>query len=117
MDKNTLKQYIDICNEINELSKNMTDTVSGSSPDYPYVQHTITISGVTLDMAKRKTQLIKIKAEIEVFILSLPNSKMRRIASMKVIEGLSWEGIAARMGPRYSVNSVRKIWDRIFLQK
>lgn len=116
MTKELLEQYPDICAEIKELEEQMrrgvSDTVSGSSPDYPYTQHTITIKGVPPELPDRLEGLKKQKAEIEAFVAGLPNSRQRRIVTYRALKGYSWAAVAAKMGHRYSGEAVKKQYYR-----
>lgn len=125
--KKSLEEYIDIKAEIHDLeerikkqeSEVVTDTVVGSSPDWPHTQHPVSIRGVqSADelRTRRFHQLAKlqqIENEIEEFIESLPKSRERRIARYRIIDGLLWKDIAAKMGHNYSETSVRRIFNNI----
>ncbi len=124
--KETLEEYLDIQAEIKDLDHRIkqrekelvTDTVMGSDPDYPYINHPISICGVQANddlQAKRRKLIEKLKAQeagIEELIESLPRSRERRIVRYRVIDGMSWNEVAAKMGHRYSEDGVRKIFDR-----
>ncbi len=121
MTKNLLEQYPDICRELEDverkLHQSVTDTVSGSSGEFPYTQHTVTIRGVRPDLLARKDSLLAQKEEIEGFIKALPNSKLRRIVDYKVVQGMTWEQVAARMGHRESVKGIQHRYYRMFEEK
>lgn len=122
-----ITEYADLVAEIKELKKEitqkehevLTDVVSGSSGDDPYTQHSISVHGVTSAdqlrsrLKKRMTELEAKRVEIEAFVDSLPRSSQRRIVRMRM-DGASWWEIAAKMGHRYSIDSVKKIFERIF---
>lgn len=122
-----ITEYTDLIEEIKDLEKEisrkehevLTDVVSGSSPDDPYTQHSISVHGVTgadrlrSRLEHRKEQAEAKRAEIEAFVDSLPRSTQRRIVRMRMY-GESWGGIAAKMGHRYSIDKVKKIFQRIF---
>lgn len=118
MTKELLEQYPDICAEIRELEeqkrRGVSDTVSGSSPEYPYTQHTITVKGVPLDLHARLDRLKKQKAEIEAFVAGLPNSAYRRVATYRGLQRLPWDTVAAKMGYRYSVQKAKRKYYEIF---
>ncbi|MDE6260363.1 MAG: hypothetical protein K2M42_05795 [Oscillospiraceae bacterium] len=121
MTRELLEDYPHICAELQELEKKLhepvSDTVSGSGLHFPYTQHTVSIQGVPPELAAQRDSLAAQKAEIEAFIRDLPNSKIRRIVNYKVVNGLSWEQVAARMGHRESVWSVKHQYYRIFGEK
>jgi len=113
-----LEDYPDICAEIQDLEREMHepvfDSVSGSGLDFPYTQHTVSIRGVPPELAALKAKKEAEKAEIEQFIQGLPNSKLRRIVKYRVVHGMSWAQVAARMGHRYTEDGVKKLYSRIF---
>lgn len=114
MTKELLEQYPHICAEIEEIrSRNpTTDTVSGSSEDYPYTKHPVTVRGVSLDDMALLRVLEEQEEEIRLFVHSLPNSKHRRIVTMRAMQGMSWAQVAAKMGYRYSESGVKKLYQR-----
>lgn len=116
MTKELLEQYPDICEEIRELEeqkrRGVSDTVSGSSPEYPYNQHPITIKGEPPDFHVRLDRLKKQKAEIEAFVAGLPNSRQRRIVTYRALRGYSWASVAAKMGHKCSEDAVKHIYYR-----
>lgn len=56
--------------------------------------------------------LLRMTNEVEEFIHSLEDSHMRRIINLRVIEQLSWNKVADRMGGNNTEDSVRKAFDR-----
>ncbi len=120
MTKDQLEQYPDLCAEIQELTEQLrrgvSDTVSASSTEYPYTQHSVTIQGTPPDLHARLEGLKKQKADIEAFVAGLPNSRQRRIVTYRALRGYSWSAVAAKMGHRYSEDSARQFYCRI-LQK
>lgn len=98
------------------------DTVRGSSADYPYTEHPVTISGVQTKpnqrilrrkrrLEARKTALETQLEEIDEFIDSLQDSQLRQIVQYHYIDDYSWkksaicagisEGAAKMMVRRY----------------
>lgn len=119
MTKELLEQYPDICKEIDDLERAagtpVSDVVSGSSDEYPYTQHPVTIRGFPPEQHRERIEELKRqKTEIEQFVFMLPNSKLRRIATLRAIQGLSWKSVAAKMGHKYSEDTVRKKYSEIF---
>lgn len=121
MTRELLEDYPHICAELRELEHELhepiSDTVSGSGPDFPYTQHTVSIRGVPPELAALKAKKEAEKAEIEQFIQGLPNSKLRRIVKYRVIHGMSWEQVASRMGHRESVKGIQHRYYRMFEEK
>lgn len=113
-----LEQYCDIVAEIQdieeELRTEVTDTVQGS-PEFPYSVHAISITGIS-EAGRKRRKLEKLreqKREIESFVSNTPHSRQRRILTLRIIKGYTWKVVAAKMGHRYSEESVRKIYQRI----
>lgn len=128
MTKAEIEEYIDIREEIKDLerriekrnSERVVDTVKSSMPDYPYTAHTQKIIGVMSDCDLRDKRLTlqedlkRREMEVENFIESLPKSKDRRIVRYRVLDGLSWPEVSHKMGRRYTPDSVRIRYNRIF---
>ena len=54
--------------------------------------------------------------EIEAYIFGIEDSHMRRIASFRVIDGLSWSQVAVKIGGGNTDESVKKAFYR-YLEK
>ena len=54
--------------------------------------------------------------EVEQFIKSVQDSHLRRIITYRVVEGLSWNDVANKIGGGNTEDSVRKAFDR-FMSK
>lgn len=115
MTKELLEQYPDICAEIERLGRPVKDTVSGSSPEFPYTQHPIEIKGIGIDRAARKRVLLDRKREIEAFASSLDNSKERLLveAMMEFGSPIPWSQIIAKLGHRWNVDKARYRYKKI----
>lgn len=141
LDKKVLKQVSDIRKEIQELDRaadrvkkkidalkkdEVCDTVMGSRADltigpitvrgHPQKEYGKKINDLqkkkTL-MEKKKTELLQLELQAELYIQSIENnSGLRRILRLRYMEELSWQQVAARMGPRYSAESCRKKVER-----
>lgn len=113
MTREELKQYRALKREIRMLQERIskqervTDTVTGSSPYFPYTAHHVTIEGTAQDMVatrrerrlKRQMQRAEELAEgIEQFIESITDSEMRQIMRYRYLEGLSWQRVAYKLG-------------------
>ena len=125
MTKERLEQYESIKEEIKELKaeidrrKNMllTDTVSGSSSDFPYTKHTITIKGLEygIDLYSKRLdakikELDEERLEVEKWLGTVEDSLIRRIIRLRYIEHMTWQQVAFKIGrhdesyPRRKVN-------------
>lgn len=121
MTKELLEQYPDICREIEDLEREaqtpVSDVVSGSSADYPYTKHPVTVRGLqpVSPEARARIELLKRqKTEIEQFVFTLPNAKLRRIVTLRAINGHDWKTVAAIMGHRYSETGVKWYYYNLF---
>lgn len=110
MTKELLEQYPDICEEIRGLEeqkrRGVSDIVSGSSPEYPYNQHTIKIKGEPPDLHARLEGLKKLKTDIEDWVNSL-KSREKLIVTYRALKKMTWPQVAAKMGHRYTENKVK----------
>lgn len=137
--KELLKQYCDLQKEIKELEQRIerlrsksvqvvTDSVKGSSNDFPYVEKTFIITGLEEDrreqqleklsniLYKRKAKCKEIAIEIEEFINTIPDSRTRRVFTLRYIDGLSWLQIARKI-ERYDESYPRKVIHDKYLEK
>ena len=136
--KELLKQYCDLQKEIKELEQRIehlrnkqprvvSDTVKGSSKHYPYIERTFVITGFEQDnreqklerlnniLYKRKAKCGEMALEIEEFINNIPDSRTRRVFTLRYIDRLNWLPIARKTGG-YDESYARKIHDR-YLEK
>ncbi len=131
-----LSQYQQIKGEIKTLEPKIklhdreqktvvVDSVKGSSPEFPYVVHSIPIAGYPNDRkftSKRKrlevtrrnrlAKLLALEVEIEECIDSISDSQLRQIITYRFIDGLSWNDVANEMGG--SPDSYRMALKRYF---
>lgn len=134
-----LKQYRDQKNELQQLKavitraglrvRSMTaDSVRGSSPEYPYIEHTVLIRGIDVrysDAMRRRVALLehrraKLAAEcqeIETWIAGLTDSKLRQIVELRFVKGHKWQKVAKIVygAPRYEDAAKKRIYR--FLKK
>lgn len=140
--KEILVQYADLqqeCKEVREkiekLEKqidkiesegNVIDKVTGGLgglqsfkiEGFPYPEYS---RKKTLLYARKATlselemELLETLNEVEEFIASVKDSHIRRIISLRVIDGLSWNEVARKIGGN-TEDSVRKTFDR-FMEK
>ena len=144
MDKNILAQYDDLLRETKEVEQRLdnvkaeirriedegevTDMVAGG---YGGIQH-FTITGFPVPEYKRKKAILRhreivlngleneIEAtinDVQVFINGIEDSHIRRIVSMRYIDGLTWRQIAMRIGGGNSEDAVRKTVERFLRQE
>lgn len=128
--KGDILEYADLVEEIRELKREVEtsgreapkSSVPASFPNAPSLPRAAAAHGregghgLRLRLFEQTQRLEHKRAEIEGFAEALPSSCQRRIVRMRMM-GLTWGEIAARMGHRYSVDSVRKIFERCFQKK
>jgi len=136
VNKRELSQLNFLESEIKQLKKRIewaenygnppiaTDSVKGSSPHFPYTEHTIMITGI--DYSKHNGAVKKLKKEYQnkldelasileetfKYIYSLPNSEMRQILTLRYIDKLSWQKVAESMGLEGDGSTQRKKHDK-----
>lgn len=117
-------QYQDLLDRKDRMT---SDSVSGSMAEYPYIKHVVKIEGLDIvdrDRAARMRALAwerKREAEAEVeeidrWIASIKDSRIRLIVHLKVVRGMSWVQVAHAVGGGNKEDGVRKAYTR-FLQK
>lgn len=74
------------------------DTVSGSSPEWPYTKQCMAISGVDgpkVAAIRREAAALKLRCEaVENAVEKAPNIRMGIILRMRYIDGAAWEKVA-----------------------
>ena len=63
-------------------------------------------------LSELELELLETVNSVEEFIKSVDDSHMRRIITLRVVDGLSWNKVADRMGGGNTEDSVRKAFDR-----
>lgn len=139
MDKRILVQYADLQQEVIEIREKVEkleqqidkiesegaviDKVMGGEgglqpfkvEGFPYPEYS---RKKTLLYARKATlselelELLETLNEVESFISSINDSHIRRIVSLRVVDGLSWNKVALKMGGGNTEDSVRKAFDR-----
>lgn len=119
------KEYRSNRQEIRELKQqlgsmeHLTDTVMGSSDEWPYIQHPITVQGRN---AGEETRILKQIKQLEARcrrvdeeITKAPNSLTRRMLRLRYQHGLKWAEVAAKMGADVTEDAVKQR-DRMFFK-
>jgi DNA-directed RNA polymerase specialized sigma subunit len=136
MDKRELSQLKHLNIEIDTLREQIeraefkvtetttSDMVKGSSKYFPYSERHFTITGIDTRAYEKKVRALKRKLkrrldelmdkldEINEYISTIPDSEIRLILSLRYINGLSWQQIAAHMGMEGDGSTERKKHDR-----
>lgn len=82
---------------------------------FPYAQYS---RKKTLLYARKDTlselelELLEMLNNVEYFISTIADSRMRRIVNLRVVEGLSWNKVADCIGGKSNENSVRQLFCR-----
>ena len=123
MDKRILEQYIDACENIKEIEKEIIrlkkkerivqDSVKGSNPEFPYQPQSFHIEGTAekiedygeLDeeqriLDERKANAAKIKMATEEWMNTIPQS-------YKIFDKMSWKETADKLGRGATADGVR----------
>ena len=109
MTREFLERYQGILADIAAIKADkVTDTVSASSADFPYSQHTVIVQGVPADWrSQRLEELYRDKGRIELYIESVEDDTVRAIMRYRIKQGLTWDQIEARMAGRFSAGNLR----------
>lgn len=67
-------------------------------------------------LANLELELLETLNQVEKFIASVEDSRMRRIITLRVIDNLSWNSVADRIGGGNTEDSVKKSFYR-FMEK
>ncbi len=106
-----LKSYIAILEE--ELKQEqVSDSVRGSMPSFPYVERHATITGYTSASNDKLKELSALKAEytnLERYIYSISDIQFRFIFTMRFINCKSWKWIAMKIGGNNTEDGVKKM--------
>lgn len=118
-----LKQQIDKLEHEMETVV-VSDTVIGSNPEFPYQKRTFKIEGVGIGyyekqlkrlrnkLRRRMEELMETRGELEEYIATIPDSLIRQILTLRYINGLSWQQVAAHIGGGNTADSVRMMHNR-----
>ena len=133
-----LNQYRDLRREVDMLenevrhlreqaSEQISDTVTASAPEWPYVRHTVVVKGTPPMPTKLRRRIRRLKdrrahlddelEEIDIWIAHVPDSMTRQIIWMRYLQGLSWQQVATRMGGGNTADGMRKKIERFLLGK
>ncbi len=103
-----LSQYKSAKAEIKSIHKELqelpdyiegTDTVKGSSPEYPYTEHPVTIRGLIPNPRKAKLQkrlekLERIVSEVDTFLDAIEDVNIARAIRLHFFGGHPWWRVA-----------------------
>lgn len=137
--KDCLRQYADLLSERDEVrgrierlerevdkivqEGTVKDVVSGGMGG---TQHFV-IEGIAAPDYERKTRLLHQRkarlmqlegdidqtvADVEAFIIAIPDSLTRRIFTMRFVDGKKWRDVAQSIGGNNTEDSVKKVYQR-----
>lgn len=96
----------------------LTDVVSGSSAEWPYTQHTVTVCGRNAAEEQKVMeeihQMERACRTVEEAMRKAPNSSVRLMLELKYVDGLSWEEVTQAMGEAVSDDAMRKRAEAFF---
>lgn len=137
MDKKILEEYIDACEMIKETEQELKKLenkktpailgkVRGSNQNFPYQERSFTIYGTESDLEEdpkycrkkrileeRKKKAESVKLQVEEWINDIP-MRMQRIIKYKILEDMTWEETAAKIGRKTTENGLKKEFQRFF---
>ncbi len=114
MTKDQIERYGGICDKIIALrALKVRDSVQGSSLEIPYQKHSVSIEG-TIEEGKlsRIQSLKRQKAEIEAAVYAIPDETDQAVISLRVLGRMDWGEIAAKLGYRFTLDGVKKRYQR-----
>lgn len=141
--KEILIQYSDLQEEVKEVREriertemqiakieedgNVIDTVSGGSggiqnfkiEGFPYPEYSrkkTLLYARKATLASLELELMEMLNQVEEFIASVDDSRMRRIITLRFNDNLSWLKVAERIGGNSTADSVRMEFNR-FMEK
>ena len=116
MTREFLERYQWILADITAIKADkVTDTVSASSADFPYSQHTVTVQGVPADWrSQRLSELYRDKAQIELYIDGVEDDTVRAIMRYRIKQGLSWGEVTAKFHGKYTGDTIKKKYYNFF---
>lgn len=114
MTKEILEDYRYNLLELEEYDKgkrNAHDTVKGSSSEFPYSSHSVSIYGIPNEREELVQKLKKQCAEVEQFIAKLPNSYCRLLVRYRIMKAMEWEEVGALLNK--SENAVKNDYSNL----
>ena len=115
MTREQLEKYHDISVRLKMLTTEIvTDSVKGSSDEYPFTSHPISIHGVCRDTkALQEIELLaRQKGEIDSYIEELTDIRTKTLLDLHYRQGKQWTTVASETG--YSPDANEKYLQRFF---
>lgn len=127
LDKESLRNYADLQYEIYRIQKRISklkntiehDSVKASNLEFPYQPISVRIEGTNVGRISRLERILMNRLgkaesqqlEVEEFISSIRESRVRMIFEDRYIHGRSWQSISRRFGSNHE-SYARNIHDR-----
>lgn len=112
-----MRKEMELLRDELERMETLTDTVKGSSAEWPYTSHTMRVQGKHAAAEERVRQKVRELAKrcerVERAIDRAPNSAVRCVLTMRYLRGMKWGQVAAAMDED-SEDSVRKMAEGYF---
>ena len=141
--RNILAQYVDMQEEAKDLSRRIArarskleelenggtviDSVRGSRPDgtigsiriegFPnaeYNKNKEALKRYIKRLSKTESDLLERLSDVEGYIAGIPDSQLRRIIRLRVIDKLTWQQVAQQIGGDNTADGVRMMFNRFF---
>lgn len=107
MTREQLEDYHNIVVSI-EVKKTtvVTDSVKGSSPEYPYTSHSVTIHGVARDDKTQREikRLEQKKAALDAYIDGIEDERAKMLIDMLYRKNMKWNEVEAKTGGSYEAD-------------
>lgn len=126
-----LEKYLDKLAE-DERQWKQTDTVKGSSPEFPYLPVTVKVSGIApqnteavekikklqqqtkVKIYKKKLELERQRAAVELWLDTVADPNIRSLIRLHYMMGLSWEDICRTLDLSGDGSTQRKQMNRFW---
>lgn len=107
MTREQLEKYHDITVRLKMLTSTIvTDAVVGSSDEYPYTSHPVTLHGVRAD-AKTLAEVESLEQQkyaIDSYIDGLTDVRAKMLLDLLYRKNLSWKDLEAKTGGSYNAD-------------
>lgn len=143
MDKNILVQYCDIQEEVKDLRRRIrkledeishltvvSDSVTGTREDgtighikitgYPFPEESrkqVLLRRRKAALEEKEDELLELLSDVEEYINSIDDSRIRRIFRYRYVDNMSWVQVAIQMGGKHTADSCRMAHDRYIEEK
>lgn len=138
MDKNILVQYCDLQEEVKDLRRRIrkledeishlvvvSDSVTGTREDgtighikitgYPFPEESRKqglLRRRKAALEEKEDELLELLSDVEEYINSIDDSRIRRIFRYRYVDNMSWVQVAIQMGGKHTADSCRNSNDR-----